>query len=179
MSIPTWLPVVLCGFLFGLLAQQKGITITVTIHSIWLVTLVQIAMFDLRWRLILDIVTYPTTVAAVALSPLVTGLSPINSLEGVAAGLLMLTPFALGGMFSGEDVAFGWGDVKLGGLMGAMLGISTSTWRFPALYAIVLGAVLGGIVIVVLLAAKRLSWHQAVAYGPFLAAGGIATMFLF
>jgi leader peptidase (prepilin peptidase)/N-methyltransferase len=179
MSIPMWLPVVICAFLFALLADQKGITATAVIHSIWLATLVQVAMFDLRWRLILDIVTYPTAVLAIALSPLVAGLGPINSLEGLLAGLLMLAPFALGGMFSSQEIAFGWGDVKLGGMMGAMLGISTTAWRFPALYAIVLGAVLGGVVITILLATKRLNWHQAVAYGPFLAAGGVATIFLF
>lgn len=65
----------------------------------------------------------------------------------------------------------GWGDAMLMAGLGGCLG-----WRYTAvtLYA---GFMLGGIVILPLIALKKVSRKDAIPLGPFLAAGGIAALF--
>lgn len=65
----------------------------------------------------------------------------------------------------------GWGDAMLMAGLGGCLG-----WRYTAitLYA---GFMLGGIVILPLIALKKVSRKDAIPLGPFLAAGGITALF--
>jgi leader peptidase (prepilin peptidase) / N-methyltransferase len=64
----------------------------------------------------------------------------------------------------------GWGDVKLVGLIGLATG-------FPLVFfAIVLGAVLGGLVAVALVIAKKRTFQQTLPFGPFLALGAMITL---
>jgi leader peptidase (prepilin peptidase)/N-methyltransferase len=79
---------------------------------------------------------------------------------GFAIGLLLFLLIVIlsrGGM--------GLGDVKMAALMGIMLG-------YPSvLVAIFLGIMAGGIVAIVLLAARKKGRKQAIPFGPFLALG--------
>jgi leader peptidase (prepilin peptidase)/N-methyltransferase len=60
----------------------------------------------------------------------------------------------------------GFGDVKLGALLGLILG-------YPIiLVGLFLAFVIGGAVSLILLAAKRVERGKAVAFGPYLALGG-------
>jgi leader peptidase (prepilin peptidase) / N-methyltransferase len=62
---------------------------------------------------------------------------------------------------------FGFGDVKLGGLIGLVVG-------FPAvLTALLIGMVLGGFGAAFLLLRGRATLRSPIAYGPYLAGGAI------
>jgi leader peptidase (prepilin peptidase)/N-methyltransferase len=62
---------------------------------------------------------------------------------------------------------FGFGDVKLGALVGLIVG-------FPAvLTALLTGMVFGGIGAAVMLLTGRAGMRSAIAYGPYLAGGAI------
>ena len=64
----------------------------------------------------------------------------------------------------------GWGDVKLVGLIGLATG-------FPLVFlSIILGAVLGGIVAVALVIAKKRKFKETLPFGPFLAAAAMVTL---
>ena len=64
----------------------------------------------------------------------------------------------------------GWGDVKLVALIGLATG-------FPlVLFAIVLAAVIGTIVAVVLMIARRRRFREALPFGPFLAVATMITL---
>jgi len=65
---------------------------------------------------------------------------------------------------------FGLGDVKLGGLIGLILG-------FPAVFTgLLAGMVLGGLGAGVMLLSGRARLQTAIAYGPYLAGGAILEM---
>jgi len=62
--------------------------------------------------------------------------------------------------------ALGWGDVKFLSVLGLLLGFPQVWW------GVFLGMILGGVVIGVMLALRRVARHDVVAYGPYLALGG-------
>jgi len=72
----------------------------------------------------------------------------------------------------GDDTqtAMGWGDVKLAAFMGAATG-------FPIIFvALFVGIILGGVVGILLLALRKKGRKQAIPFGPFLAAGTMASL---
>lgn len=67
-------------------------------------------------------------------------------------------------------VPFGLGDVYLAAMIGSMV-------RFPAVVsALFLGVFLAGVILMLLLATKRVSRRTAVPYGPFLCAGALISI---
>ena len=64
--------------------------------------------------------------------------------------------------------AIGRGDMKLSGVLGLYLGwLGADAW----VTGVVAGAILGGIVAVALVLARRSSWKSELPYGPFMLAG--------
>ncbi len=88
-----------------------------------------------------------------------------NAALGGAIGFAIFLLIALvsrGGM--------GWGDVKLAALIGLATG-------FPLVFlAIIMAAILGGIVAVALLIAKKRNRRQTIPFGPFLALAAMVTL---
>jgi len=64
----------------------------------------------------------------------------------------------------------GWGDVKLAALIGLATG-------FPLVFfSIIMGAILGGIVAVALVIARKRKRRQTIPFGPFLAVAAMITL---
>jgi len=137
-----------------------------------------IFVIDLEQGLILNKVVYPGMVVALLLSLLPhswlsqeTWLTTVirPSIASAALGgaigfviFLLIAFLSRGGM--------GWGDVKLAGLIGLATG-------FPLVFlAIIMGAILGGIVAVALLIAKRRNFKGTIPFGPFLALAAMVTL---
>jgi leader peptidase (prepilin peptidase)/N-methyltransferase len=123
---------------------------------------------DLDQRLLPDILTLPLIGAAVILvlmgvDPFLAAADlPLAAVVAVAvpAGLYALSlPFGEG--------AFGLGDVKF--LIG--FGLLAGVERFIA--GLIVGVLVAGIVITVLLVARRISLRSFVPYGPFLIIGAL------
>lgn len=139
------------------------------IESVFVLVLVQVIFFDFEHRLILDRVMFPAMGLALVVSlfghPWWAGL-----VTGVAAGLLFLLLAVAGAaIFKGE--ALGFGDVKLAVFMGLLLG------PLPTIQALFYGVLLAGIVSVAVIVWRR-SMKGTIAYGPYLAAGALITLFL-
>jgi leader peptidase (prepilin peptidase)/N-methyltransferase len=130
------------------------------------VFLVFIAWFDFRTRRILNAAVLPAAVLSVALR-LVFARSGLEEIlvAGFVAFLvfLVLSLVVAGGL--------GMGDVKLAGLLGLMLG-------HAALNALLIGCVAGGVVGAALIVTKVASRKSTIAYGPYLALGGILAILL-
>jgi len=94
---------------------------------------------------------------------IVTGVA--NAALGGAIGFAILFLIAIvsrGGM--------GWGDVKLAALIGLATG-------FPLVFfSLVMGAILGGIVAVALMIAKKKTRRETIPFGPFLALAAMITL---
>ena len=142
------------------------------IHCLWVTVFVQVVTFDLKHRLILNRVTYPAVVVALALSLVSPGLTLWRALAGaVVVGVF----FLLQNLVSRGGI--GLGDAKLGALVGAVCGVSRSLSHIGAVYAVVYAIFLGGAVSLLLLILRIRGMKDPIPYGPFLCAGASVILF--
>jgi leader peptidase (prepilin peptidase)/N-methyltransferase len=160
------------GVIFALLAWHYGLSPALGIMAFYACLFISIFVIDLEHGLILNKVVYPSIVVALLLALLprpwltqwiVTGIA--NAAIGGAIGFglfLLIALVSRGGM--------GWGDVKLAALIGLATG-------FPLVFlSIIMGAILGGIVAVALVIAKKRKRRQTIPFGPFLAVAAMITL---
>jgi leader peptidase (prepilin peptidase)/N-methyltransferase len=177
--------------LFGFLWYQYGQTGEIAFlipYTVYSAVFVLVLVIDLEHKLILNVVIYPAWVLALLGSlfhpqPHYYRLALLGGAVGF--GILYLI-YLLGELFvkvmskiRGKQihaVAFGFGDVRLGGFIGLVLG-------FPGVLtaifiAILLGG-LGGILYWFVSAAilRRYSLFTAIPYGPFLVLGAMSVLF--
>lgn len=124
--------------------------------------LIVAGVIDARHRIIPDVVTLPGFGVGLLLSALDPSVGLWSSLAGAALGgglLLAVAVVSAGGM--------GGGDIKLAAMMGAFLG-----WAgliVGLLAALVSGALVGGALVLAGVKGRK----DLMAFGPFLAAGGL------
>lgn len=164
---------------FFMFAARDGMTAALLIHSLWILVLIQILGFDLKHRLILDVVTIPAMVVALILASFSPDLNLFQAVFGLAVGGLALLPFAVASSLFHQGAGFGWGDVKLGMVIGAITGMSLNYGGLYTLWALIAGTLIGGVITVALLVTRRIGLRDAVPYGPFLVVGcGIILFFM-
>jgi leader peptidase (prepilin peptidase)/N-methyltransferase len=158
---------------FGLLPQRFGADpLAMVVFGAWFATLVVGLATDLDQRLLPDILTLP--VIPVALLYALSGQNPLVGTEVliavIAAGLVPLVlylpsiPFGAG--------AFGLGDVKL------LAGVGLLTGASRLLGGVIFALLLAGVVLVVLLAARRIGRQTYVPFGPFFILGALWAVLL-
>jgi len=127
--------------------------------------LLVVLVIDLEHHRVLNVMTLPAAVAALAFSLLPGTPTPVDALLGGATGLgLFLVIFIIG---RGK---LGAGDVKLAGVIGLMVGYPYVT------IALMAGVVLGGLVALGLLALRRATRKSYMAYAPYLALGALLAL---
>jgi leader peptidase (prepilin peptidase)/N-methyltransferase len=143
------------------------------LFGLYFAALVLLLATDLDQRLLPDVVTLPLMVLGLAAlasggDSLVARQEPWLAIAGAIAvpGVLLLVSLPFG------EGAFGLGDVKLLVSVGLVAGLSR------IVLAAFAGALLGGVGIVVLLAARRVTLKSYVPFGPFLIAGAVWAMLL-
>ncbi len=138
------------------------------VFGVYLVALVLLLATDLDQRLLPDVITLPAIPLAFVFC--LTGLNPLVPpgvlLIALAASIglplllwLVAIPFGAG--------AIGQGDLKLLVSVGLMVG------PLRLVYGAIYGALLAGVVLVVLLVLRRITLKTFVPYGPFLIIGAI------
>jgi leader peptidase (prepilin peptidase) / N-methyltransferase len=165
--IPLRVPLVeLCtGILFAFLFWQYGLTYQFALFAVYAAVLLTISVIDLQHKLILNVIVYPMAVIVCIIDIFLPGIGWWQGLAGGAIGFAILLIPAL---FSRSGM--GWGDVKLAGLIGLMTGFR------DVFVAILGGVILGGIVAVILVALKKKSRKDTIAFGPFLALGAFIAL---
>ena len=144
--------------------------------------LLLVIVIDLEHRLILHVVTAPAAVVMGLLGALDASRGPLKTLAGGAVGfLVVLGLFMLGGLFARlifrvrgqalEEVAFGFGDVTLAGVIGLAVG-------FPGIVvALTMGVLAGGVFslgfLLFMIARGRYVAFVPIPYSPFLALGAL------
>ena len=129
-------------------------------------TLILLAAIDLDRRLIPDVIVLPALAAVLILQ---IAFYPEHTLEWVlamfGAALFLFIPMLI------SPAAMGMGDVKLAALLGAALGKSVVAALFVGLLA-------GGAYGLVVFAREGFAARRkAIAFGPFLAFGGLVILF--
>lgn len=137
------------------------------VGSIFGAALVLLAVIDLDRRLIPDAIVLPALAAVLILQ---IAFYPHHTLEWVlatlGAALFFFIPMLI------YPAGMGMGDVKLAALLGAALGRSVAA-------AIILALLAGGAFALIVLAREGLgARRKAIAFGPFLALGGLVVFFL-
>ena len=148
-------------------ARFGGDALALALFGAWFVTLIVGLATDLDQRLLPDLLTLPVIpVAAIyavsGQNPLVGGdLLPAVAVAIVVPGVIYLAsiPFGAG--------AFGIGDVKL------LVGVGLMSGAIRAVTGLVSGLFLAGVVLVVLVATRRITLRSYVPYGPFLIFGAV------
>jgi prepilin signal peptidase PulO-like enzyme (type II secretory pathway) len=143
--------------IFTSLFLQFGLSDQFVIYAVYAAFLAVVFVFDLKHYLILDRVMLPAAIVG-AVGGLLLGLSWQVLLIGAAVG---------GGFFLLQYVIsrgrwIGGGDIRLGAVMGLMLG-----WRVTVA-ALFISYVLGSIGGVGLILSGRKSWHSRLPFGVFL-----------
>lgn len=150
---------------------------------IWLVFFSLVVIIDLEHRLILHPVSIAGAILGVFFGMINHGF--VKTLLGGAAGFgIMLVFYFLGELFvraisksRGEEIteiALGFGDVNLAGVVGLLLG-----WPGIAggiFLAIILGGIVSGLYLLIQFLQKKYQAFQALPYGPFIV---ISTIFMF
>ncbi|MGI8847896.1 MAG: prepilin peptidase [Candidatus Dormibacteria bacterium] len=163
----------LCAFGFALFVSREGISTLSVEHLLWLAIFVHIIGFDLKHRLILNWITYPSIGIALILATVTPGLSLGRAATGAVciAGFFWLFSLASRG-------GIGLGDVKLGALIGAITGLSfDGLSHLQAISAVITGIFLGGLVAFLLLVTRVRGLKDPIPYGPFLCIGATVVLY--
>jgi leader peptidase (prepilin peptidase) / N-methyltransferase len=161
------------AFAFALLATRfAGDPLALALFGAWFATLVVGMATDLDQRLLPDVLTLP--VIPIALIYTLSGRNPLVGTEVLPAIAiatvvplvlyLLSIPFGAG--------AFGIGDVKM------LVGVGLMSGAIRAFTGLVSGLFAAGVVLVVLIVARRVTMKSYVPYGPFLIFGAVWGIFV-
>lgn len=145
------------------IALREGPQPSALVLFVFVAALVVITFIDLDWFIIPDAITFPGIVLGFALSPL--GWS--ERVAGFALGFGGLWVVALAYWLVRRREGLGGGDIKLMGMVGALLG------PCAALFTLLAGALSGAIVGIGLMLVRGESLKLAIPFGPFLALGAV------
>jgi leader peptidase (prepilin peptidase)/N-methyltransferase len=152
---------------YATVASFEGNPAELIVIGVDVIALVLLFATDLDQRLLPDVITLP--LVGLALVAFATGSGPfVHALDelgwaAVAAILVPLGLFLLAIPFGAG--AIGQGDLKLLVSVGLLAG------AINLIYALVSGALLAGVVVLLLVATRRITLKSFVPYGPFLIAG--------
>jgi len=141
----------------------------VAIMAIWVLALVLLFATDLDQRLLPDIVTYP--LIALALLAFALGVGPyVHTLEDL--GYAALAAIVIPAVLYGLSIPFGKGAIGQGDLK-LLVGFGLLAGPQGLFLALVAGAIVAAVVILVLVVLRRITLQTYVPYGPFLIAGAV------
>lgn len=157
----------LAGLLYAAVVWTYGLTLQSLSLLIFVCLIMICAGTDLNTGLILNSITFPGIAIGVALSFLVPGMTPLQSLLGVlVSGGVVWIMFAVT-----RGRGMGGGDVKFMAMVGAFLG-----WD-RGLLTLFLGALIGSVVGIARIASGKQERRDPIPFGPFLSFGAIISMF--
>ena len=118
--------------------------------------------------------SYPIAFVLLLVPTVVTGQWG-SLLRGVLAGLALFVGYLVLALVSPGGGGLGFGDVKLAGVLGLLLG--WVGWG-PAIVSVLAAFVIGGLIALILLATRRASRSSSIAFGPSMILGAwVALMF--
>ena len=165
-----WLPLhagmeALSAVAFTFLYMRYGTSSSVLFYATIFSFFLLIALIDIKYRLVLNVLIYPAIVVVVLGQVLLATNSVLSLLlgGGLAFGIFYLTARLKPGDLGG-------GDVKLATLIGLAFG-------FPGvLWALIAGAGSGAVMAVILLSTHPIDEKRYFAYAPFLCLGAIIAL---
>jgi leader peptidase (prepilin peptidase) / N-methyltransferase len=158
------------SYMFWPLALSSVGTTLFVFWLVFLVGLVALTVYDIKWMLLPDKVVYPLMVLALIQTAVLLFLvsSPTDLLADAAFSFLVGGGIFYALFHVSDGRWIGGGDVKLGALLGLIL----IDWQLM-LFTIFTASLLGTAFSLPLMATKRLKKTSKIPFGPFLIAGAI------
>ncbi len=155
-----------------LVISYFGFNLHGALAALLVLWLLIISVIDIEHQLILDNLSLPLLWLGLLVNTFDTFTSPQHAILGAIAGYgLLWLVFHLYRLITGKH-GMGYGDFKLLAALGAWLGIS-------ALPSIIMIAACTSLIIgLTLILIKKHHWQSQIAFGPFLALGGIISLVL-
>ncbi len=163
------------GLLFAVLTLRLGLSLALLAYLYLAAVCVALFIIDVRVHRLPDILTLPSYVVIcvlLLLDAVATGNWSALLRAGVGMVVLFGAYYALAVVAAG---ALGFGDVKLAGLLGLLLG--WSGW-YALIVGGVLGFVYGGLFSLVLLVSRRVDGKTKIPFGPFMVLGALSAVLL-
>ena len=162
----------LTGILIGLVSWKFGYTSTTLFAWVFCFALVSLTFIDFDTQLLPDDITLPLLWLGLLFN-LNNGFTTLNAaVIGAIAGYMILWSIYWAFKLATGKEGMGYGDFKLLAAIGAWFG-----WQLlPAV--ILLSSVLGAIIGISLIIFTKQGRETPMPFGPFLAIGGIAALFL-
>ena len=161
----------ICGALFALAYLHFGLTPRLAAALVLLAGLIVITGIDLDHQIIPDVLSIPGIAVGILCSLAPDGIGWRDSALGVLVGGGIFIAIILASSLALGQPGMGIGDVKLGAMLGAFLG-----WKL-ALLSILFSVLVGGPLAATLLATGRKARKDPLPFGPFLALGGMVSLF--
>ncbi len=186
---------ILTGLLFLTTVWSFGLTTQTFFYLIFISSIVAITFIDLEHMIIPNVITYPGIIVGILYNALKTDwdnswesiskfsfgiqdffsllneLPILNSLFGVILGGGILLVIAYSYEIIKKRQGMGMGDVKLLAMIGAFFG-----WE-GVLFVIFLGSILGSVIGISIIIAKRGDLKYALPFGPFLSIAAVIYIF--
>ncbi len=161
------------GLGYLLIVQQFGPGWPAAAYALFFSALLVVTFIDFDHQIIPDRITLPGIPLGVLCAATVLPTGLLNSVLGLllGGGLLWFMAWISPYLFGKEGM--GGGDIKLLSMVGAFLG-----WE-PVLLTVMVGASVGAVTGLFLIALKWLRRDQYLPFGPFLALGAVVAMFFF
>ncbi len=162
---------IISSLLVGLAAYKFGFSTNTLASSAFALALITLTFIDLDTQLLPDDITLPLLWLGLLFN-INGGFTDIQSaLIGAVAGYLILwSVYWLFKLITGKE-GMGYGDFKMLAAIGAWLGWTS----LPAV--ILLSSIAGSIIGIGLIVLAKKERNTAIPFGPYLALGGIATLF--
>ena len=154
------------GLAFVLLYWHYGLTAELWVALTYFSIFIAIIVIDMDHKLVLNVIVYPAVAIVLILNIFMPEPGFLDGLLGGGAGFVILLAPAL----ITRGAGMGFGDVKLAGLIGLMVG-----WP-NVLVAVVGGIIVGGLVAAVLLLTRLKGRKDEIPFGPFLSLTTMATI---
>jgi leader peptidase (prepilin peptidase)/N-methyltransferase len=174
------------ALLFAFLWDRYGPSLQLGLVSLYSTVLILVVVTDVERRRIYNAVMLPAIALAAIGGFFNSDFTPLRAWLGGLFGFLMVFAiYLLGGLFAWligrwrgrplDEVAFGFGDVKLAVFIGLITGLPGVV--FALVLGMILAAIGAGIYFLVNLALRRYTpFMTFIPYGPFLIAGGFIVM---
>jgi leader peptidase (prepilin peptidase)/N-methyltransferase len=153
-------------------ATRFGVSGAGLVAAVLALLLLALAVIDLEHHLLPDRLTLSGLVAGLIANAFGMLVTPLDALLGAAVGAALPYLVIVGYRLVRGVEGMGLGDVKLLAMIGAFLG-----WR-GALLTLCLGAVVGAVVGISLIAARRGRLDTELPFGTFLSAAALLVLFL-
>lgn len=166
-------PIVEVGtaLLFALAYVRLGLGWELALALVFLSALMVITVIDLEHQLIPDRITLPVIAAGFVGSVVLGRPAWLDSLLGIVMGGGIICAIIVGSRLVMGEEGMGQGDITLAAMVGAFVG-----WRL-LLLGLFLAVLVGAAVAAALLAAGRKGRKDPIPFGPFLALGGVVSLF--